>query len=376
MKSAKRFALASTVLMLLLIFVTMPALVSAHPVSSSWKYTGSIHDPRVFFAATKLPNGKVLVEGGINDHSPNAPLSSAELYNPATGTWSLIGSLNVARFAQTAILLHNGKVLIFGAEDAKSNMTTMTELYDPVTSTWSLTGNMHYPRVASTGTLLENGKVLVTGGFIDFQNDITATAELYDPISGIWSLTGSMLIPRAGHVAVLLHDGNVLVTGGGNTTASPLASTKLYHPVTGKWSSTGQMQIARLGASITLLDDGQVLVAGGDITSAELYNPQFGTWSLTGSMNVAREREMIKTLPANQLLTSPMKSSHNYPDGLTAREIEVLRLIAQGLTDAQVAEQLVISPHTVNAHLKSIYGKIQVSSRSAATRYALVHQLL
>ena len=54
----------------------------------------------------------------------------------------------------------------------------------------------------------------------------------------------------------------------------------------------------------------------------------------------------------------------------------MLRLVAQGLTDAQVAEQLVISPHTVNAHLKSIYGKIEVTSRSAATRYAVEQHLL
>ena len=90
----------------------------------------------------------------------------------------------------------------------------------------------------------------------------------------------------------------------------------------------------------------------------------------------ARGREMIMTLPADQPPTSARKSSPTYPDGLTAREVEVLRLVAQGLTDAQVAEQLVISPRTVNTHLKSIYGKIQVSSRSAATRYAMEHQLL
>jgi DNA-binding NarL/FixJ family response regulator len=65
-----------------------------------------------------------------------------------------------------------------------------------------------------------------------------------------------------------------------------------------------------------------------------------------------------------------------YPDGLTTREVEVLRLVAQGLTDAQVAEQLVISPRTVNWHLTSIYSKIGVSSRSAATRYAIEHHLV
>ena len=65
------------------------------------------------------------------------------------------------------------------------------------------------------------------------------------------------------------------------------------------------------------------------------------------------------------------KACPTYPAGLTAREMEILRLVVQGLTDAQVAEQLVISPRTVNWHLTSIYSKLGVSSRSAATRYAI-----
>jgi ATP/maltotriose-dependent transcriptional regulator MalT len=77
------------------------------------------------------------------------------------------------------------------------------------------------------------------------------------------------------------------------------------------------------------------------------------------------------TIPREPPPTPPAKSPSTYPDGLTAREVEVLRLLAQGLTDAQIAEQLTISPRTVNTHLTAIYGKIRVSSRSAATRYAL-----
>ena len=73
---------------------------------------------------------------------------------------------------------------------------------------------------------------------------------------------------------------------------------------------------------------------------------------------------------------SPAKTPPGYPAGLTAREVEILRLVVQGLTDAQVAEQLVISPRTVNWHLTSIYGKLAVSSRSAATRYAIEHRLV
>lgn len=72
----------------------------------------------------------------------------------------------------------------------------------------------------------------------------------------------------------------------------------------------------------------------------------------------------------------PAAPSSPYPAGLTAREVEVLRLVATGLTDAQVAEKLFISLRTVNAHLRSIYAKLGVSSRTAATRYAVEHELV
>ncbi len=64
------------------------------------------------------------------------------------------------------------------------------------------------------------------------------------------------------------------------------------------------------------------------------------------------------------------------PGGLTARECEVLRLLAMGLSNKQIAEQLVLSPFTVNRHTQSIYDKLGISSRSAATRFAVEHQLL
>jgi non-specific serine/threonine protein kinase len=64
-----------------------------------------------------------------------------------------------------------------------------------------------------------------------------------------------------------------------------------------------------------------------------------------------------------------------YPPGLTGREIEVLRLVAQGLTSAQVAERLIISTVTVSTHLRNIYSKIGVNSRAAATRWAVDHGL-
>jgi predicted ATPase/DNA-binding CsgD family transcriptional regulator len=80
-------------------------------------------------------------------------------------------------------------------------------------------------------------------------------------------------------------------------------------------------------------------------------------------------------LPARAATSSPQHSP-TLPFELTAREAEVLRLLAQGLSDAQIAEQLVISPRTVNHHTTSLYSKLGVSSRAAATRSALEHHLL
>jgi len=69
-------------------------------------------------------------------------------------------------------------------------------------------------------------------------------------------------------------------------------------------------------------------------------------------------------------------SSSTSPNDLTAREMDVLRLLVQGLTSAQIAERLVIGLVTVNSHVRSIYSKLGVTSRAAATRYALEHNLL
>ncbi len=82
------------------------------------------------------------------------------------------------------------------------------------------------------------------------------------------------------------------------------------------------------------------------------------------------EQEALTPPPA------PAPALPHDPNALTRREIEVLRLVAAGLSDAQVAAQLVISRRTVSTHLTAIYGKLGVSSRSAATRYALDHNLI
>ena len=97
--------------------------------------------------------------------------------------------------------------------------------------------------------------------------------------------------------------------------------------------------------------------------------------SMTPEQALSAQESTTKPESAILQQANSTKGRPRYPAGLTAREVEVLRLVAQGLTDAQVAERLVITPRTVNFHLTSIYGKIGVSSRAAATRYAIEQKL-
>jgi len=267
--------------------------------------------PRIFYPATLLPSGKVLVAGGYE----GIALASAELYDPAAGTWSATGGMSTARFEHTATLLPSGKVLVAGGFGSSSTSLASAELYDPVTGTWSATGSMIGARAGHIATLLPSGKVLVAGGqdFNGVSAAFVASAELYDPVTGAWSATGSMTTARFRPTATLLPSGKVLVVGGFNSTAggSSLASAELYDPAAGTWSATGSMSSPRYLHTATLLASGKVLVAGGDSccpsvfqSSAELYDPVAGTWSATGSMTAARVDHTATLLTSGKVLVA------------------------------------------------------------------------
>jgi DNA-binding NarL/FixJ family response regulator len=89
--------------------------------------------------------------------------------------------------------------------------------------------------------------------------------------------------------------------------------------------------------------------------------------------------------PALGLLSSALRSANvwrcaiaggAHPDRLTPREGGVLKLVAAGLTNREIAARLGCSPRTVDAHVRSVYAKLGVGSRSAATRYALQRGLV
>ena len=244
------------------------------PATQTWTLTGSLVTDRQDHTATLLPNGKVLVLGG---RGSSGVFAAAVLYDPATGIWTPAGNLGTARYYHTATLLQNGKVLVAGGTNAGT--IASPELYDPSTGTFTPTGALGLD--LNTATLLRNGKVLVTGG---------GNAELYDPATGTWTPTGAVGMNL--DTATLLSSGKVLATGPYVGADAPwsVQIAKLYDPATGAWTSTGTVERGRGGGTATLLPNGMVLITGGlsdstsALSSANIYNPATGTWTPAGSL--------------------------------------------------------------------------------------------
>jgi hypothetical protein len=260
------------------------------PATNSWKATGKMTAKRYGLTGTLLPNGRVLIAGGTNGgigangYDLNIA-KTAELYDPATGKFAATGKMITKRMGHTATLLPDGRVLVVGGINMWRprlrwyTCTPTAEIYDPATATWSSAGSMSVGRCAHGTVLLPNGRVLITGGN-NYRTPYN-TAEIYDPATNTWSAAGTMKVIWSTVRAKLLPNGKVLAVDGGT-------NAELYDPAAGTWTQTGSMAVAHSG-DLVLLTSGKVLFTGGYSSGAcEIYDPLSGTWSPTGSFNSVR----------------------------------------------------------------------------------------
>jgi hypothetical protein len=156
---------------------TTPAATPT-PGQAGFSATGSMAVARGYDSATALADGRVLIAGGRND---SARLASAELYDPATGKFSPTGSMAHARDSHTATLLSDGRVLIVGGLGAGTSLAFLAsaEVYDPASDSFSPAGTMAVGRAQHTATLLADGGVLIAGGVND--SGPFASADLWRP---------------------------------------------------------------------------------------------------------------------------------------------------------------------------------------------------
>lgn len=257
------------------------------PATGKFEHAGDMSMARVGQAAVLLPSGKVLIAGGWIGHGCT---DSAELYDPTTGRFSTIAKMTARRGRPSATLLPDGDVLIAGGADHDSpGGISSAELFHSATLSFQAIGPMHSARIAHTATLLRDGRVLMVGGRGE---NLAAVAELYDPKTRKFSETGRLITARYKHTAGLLPDGRVLIAGGSDERDwnGQLSSAEIYDPVAGKFSAAAAMNDARfkLPETAVLLNSGELIIAGGS-RDVEIYNPASGKFKVAaGQMHDLR----------------------------------------------------------------------------------------
>jgi hypothetical protein len=258
----------------------------------------------------------VLVIGGLQADPSRGAQATVEMYDPVTEQWWMRASMKTPRAFQTATLLKDGTVLVTGGVNSPAGPTGIyfptlggpwasAEIYDPATDTWTTTGSMHFGRFAHTATSLPDGRVLVAGG------DKNGSAELYDPKTRTWSVAAKPAVNHTFGQAALVHlpacqpvacpYGDAVLAMGGGVSVSK--SAELYFPSTNTWMSTGNMPSEYgYGAAATSLPSGRVLITG-DGTAVDLFDPTTRHWTVVASMQQYREEHAVTMVGFQVMVT-------------------------------------------------------------------------
>ena len=234
---------------------------------------------RCYHALATLPSGDVAVYGGYSDKINPARLSSCEVLDVQSNSFSEIGNMIEKRQRPAAVLLRNDLVLIIGGYDG-SKFLNSCEFYNPSDKKfYPSKAKISVARAGHTASLLPNGKVRVCGGYDG--TDTLQTTEIYDPSTDSFSAGPLMTVKRCGHAATVLEDGSVLVTGGENDDSS--ISTEIYDPASNSFSAGPKMVVERYCHFSALLPDGRVLIGGGEAIESkqttEIYDPKTNSFS-------------------------------------------------------------------------------------------------
>src|SRR4051812_31441551 len=253
----------------------------------TWSPTGPMETPRHSACVVRLPDGRVLISGGI---STAGMVARAEMYSKEGG-WFPAASMNQPRGMHTCSVLLDGRVLVTGGAPGEPG----AEIYDPPLDTWTPLEQGAIARWNHTASALGDGRILLAGG-VNAEGPLNAI-EIFDLASGSIASAGvSLAAGRERHTATVLSDGRVLLAGGFGTDGAPLRSTEIYDPGAGTISPGPDMSSPRAEHSATALADERVLIAGGwngteEISSAELFLPD-GSFQPTAALAAARRRHL------------------------------------------------------------------------------------
>jgi hypothetical protein len=247
------------------------------PATNTFTPAGSLQTARADHIAVLLEDGKVLLAGGLG--AGWTFLSSAELYDPSTGRFSSTGDMTAARESHTVVRLRDGRVLIVGGHNGQRRnlmLLTSAEVYDPATGAFARVGDMRVRRHKHDAILLPDGRVLISGGTDERDSGgIYRSTELFDPQTRRFVDGPRLQLPRYKHAgtSVVLPSGLVLLAGGAPQAEVFDPERRVFALVAGEPRMAGQF------SAVAPMEGGAVLITGGygngtgPRSSAWLYRP-------------------------------------------------------------------------------------------------------
>jgi hypothetical protein len=278
------------------LLVAIIILVSSDmSLAQSWHYVAPMNFARTEHCAISFPDGRVLVAGG-NDG--NEVLSSCEIYDPKTDTWTLTGSMNEQRYRFPMITLSDGRIMAAGGlTDMDVATSDGVEIYDPNTGVWTQMAPMSNRRENFPLHLLPNGKVFICGGLDANVPQYLSSAEVFDPLSNTYQEVAPF--PTQVFAPFLFYDSadnKMLLQGGSygglNGIWPPIV--QVYDFVSNSWSFGPQTITPHDGTNVQMPDQSIVLLGGrtGPYTctdSIEILSPPFnGPWQFIGRLTSKR----------------------------------------------------------------------------------------
>jgi hypothetical protein len=284
----------------------------------------ALPEPVTHHTATLLKNGQVLIAGGGGDMGSFYPSTHVTahcwLFDPTALTFTATGALNTARSHHTATLLDDGRVLVagggIGTLKSGAQFATVTagaELFDPATQTWTQAGAMSTGRVFHTASLLPNGHVLIAAGVNEAAVDFTSVDD-FDPVSATFFPAPPLMFDRFRQAAAALSDGTLLVAAGKKANVRFLDSVELLAPGAKSFAPAPSVFKGGNGAVMVALPGGDAVFVGGygaydGPTVLYEYLPQVQRWDVVrhdwrqlGPLNHARTVATVSLLPSGQLV--------------------------------------------------------------------------
>jgi len=198
-----------------------------NPMTNSWSNAGNMFTARAWSHGVRLDDGRVLIAGGINTSitTPIA-LASAEIFNPSTNTWSSAGNMLAPRYLAGVSLLPNGQVLVAGGVDNSGEGITNSDLFNPATNSWTATSPLPTPMSAQAAVLLGTGHFMSAAGYgFGATNSGSAT---YDPATGMWTNTGNVNVGRYLGATTKLANGDAIFISGTTNGMAVTGAVDLY----------------------------------------------------------------------------------------------------------------------------------------------------